>query len=167
MQFETHFILDRAHYGECFDQSMLLKGPQKPRLVFMAGLILAGLFFLFATEVQGLLAWFFFGIAVLEYFSFKYRRSWWLMRQMMSKNAGNKITLIFDEQGIENKSVYINNQLSWQSINSFCETDVGFMLNLEQGGQQYLSKSCLDAPIQDYIEKQLSGKKVTAPSQIK
>tara|TARA_R110001583_G_scaffold24340_1_gene88883 strand:- start:387 stop:890 length:504 start_codon:yes stop_codon:yes gene_type:complete len=159
MHFETHFILNREHYAECFDQSMLLKGPQKPRFAFIAGLIIAGLFFLFVTDVQGLLAWFFFGIAVLEYFSFKYKRPWWLMRQMMSKNAGNKITLIFDDQGIENKSVYINNQLAWQSIDSFYETDTGFMLNLHQGGQQYLSKSCLDEAIQSYIQQQLSGKK--------
>ena len=161
MHFETHFILNREHYGECFDQSSLLKGPQKPRLAFIAGSILTGLFFLFFTNVQGLLAWFFFGIAVLEYFSFKYRRSWWLMRQMMSKNAGNKITLIFDELGIENKSVYINSQLAWQSIQSFQETETGFMLNLTQGGQQYLSKSCLDEPLQTYVVKQLAGKKLT------
>ena len=164
MQFETHFMLDREHYAECFDQSMLLKGPQKPRYIFIAGLIIAGLFFLFATDVQGLLAWFFFAIAALEYFSFKYKRPWWLTRQMMSKNAGNKITLIFDDQGIENKSVYINNQLAWQSIDSFYETDAGFMLNLHQGGQQYLSKACLDDSIQEYIQQQLSGKKQPIPS---
>jgi hypothetical protein len=167
MQFETHFMLNREHYAECFDQSMLLKGPQKPRVAFIAFLVVAGLFFLFFTDVPGLLAWFFFAIAVLEYVSFKYKRPWWLTRQMMSKNAGNKITLIFDDKGIENKSVYINSQLAWQSIVSFIETDAGFMLNLHQGGQQYLSKSCLDDAIQDYIQQQLSGKKQSASSVVK
>jgi len=156
MHFETHFILNREHYAECYDQSMLLKGPQKPRYIFIAASVLAGLFFLFFTNVQGLLAWFFFGLAILEYFSFKYRRPWWLTRQMLSKNAGNKITLIFDETGIENKSVYINNKLNWLSIKDFQETEAGFMLNLQQGGQQYLSKSCLDEPLQAYIIKKLS-----------
>lgn len=156
MPFETHFFLNRDHYAECWDQSQLLNGAKKPRIAFIIGAVLTGLFFLFFTNVQGLLAWFFFAIAVLEYVSFKYRRPWWLMRQMMSKNAGNKITLIFDEQGIENKSVYINTQLSWDSIKSFQETDTGFMLNLHQGGQQYLSKSCLDEQLQAYIIEHLS-----------
>lgn len=160
MQLETHFILNRDHYSECFDQSMLLKAPKKPRLVFMAGLVAAGFFFLFFTEVQGLLAWFFFCIAVLEFFSFKYRKAWWLTRQMLSKNSGNKITLIFDDNGIENKSVYINNQLAWQSIDSFYETEVGFMLNLHQGTQQYLSKSCLDEQLQTFIHQKLANKKI-------
>ncbi|WP_413692622.1 YcxB family protein [Psychromonas sp. KJ10-2] len=159
MQLETVFTLDRSHYAECFDQSMSLKAPQKPRWGFIIGAIITGLFFLFLTEVQGLLAWFFFAIAVLEYLSFKYRKAWWLTRQMISKNAGNKITLIFDENGIGNKSVYINSQLAWESIKSYQETDAGFMLNLQQGGQQYLSKSCLNKEIQDYLLMQLEGKK--------
>ena len=156
MHFETHFFLNREHYAECFDQSMLLKGTQKPRWVFIATMIFAGLFFLFLTEVKGLLAWFFFAIAVLEYFSFKYRRAWWLTRQMLSKNAGNKITLIFNEDGIENKSVYINNQLTWQSIKSFQETEAGYMLSLHQGPQQYLSKSYLDEPLQTFLHQKLA-----------
>ncbi|TEW54414.1 YcxB family protein [Psychromonas sp. RZ22] len=160
MHFETHFMLDREHYAECFDQSMIVKGPQKPRIAFMVGLSLAGIFFLFFTNVQGLLAWFFFGIAILEFFSYKYRRAWWLTRQMMSKNAGNKITLIFDENGIENKSLYINNLLAWPSIKSFHETPAGYMLNLQQGGQQYITKSCLDSQLQAYIQQKLSNKKI-------
>jgi len=161
MQLETHFHLNREHYAECFDQSMSLKPPHKPRWGFIAGAIITGLFFLFLTEVQGLLAWFFFAIAILEYFSFKYRRAWWLTRQMISKNAGNKVTLIFDENGIENKSVYINSQLAWESIKSYQETEAGFMLNLQQGGQQYLSKSCLNKEIQDYLLTQLKDKQAT------
>jgi len=161
MQLETHFHLNREHYAECFDQSMSLKPPQKPRWGFIAGAIITGLFFLFLTEVQGLLAWFFFAIAILEYFSFKYRRAWWLTRQMISKNAGNKVTLIFDENGIENKSVYINSQLAWESIKSYQETEAGFMLNLQQGGQQYLSKSCLNKEIQDYLLTHLKDQKAT------
>jgi len=161
MHFETHFILNRDHYSECFDQSMLLKGPQKPRFIFIIFCILAGLFFLFLTEVQGLLAWFFFGLAILEFLSFKYRRSWWLTRQMISRNAGNKITLIFDESGIENKSVYINNKLPWDAINSYQETEKGFMLNTKKGGQQYLSKSCLDQNIQAYLLEKLAVNKAT------
>ena len=139
---------------------MLLKAPKKTPFLLIAATILAGLFFLFFTNVQGLFAWFFFGLAALEYFSFKYRRSWWLTRQMISKNAGNKITLIFDEDGIENKSVYINNQLAWQSIKSFHENDIGYMLNLHQGGQQYLSKSCLNDEMKSYVLSKLVDKKV-------
>ena len=159
MQFETHFTLDREHYGECFDQTMLLKGPQKPRYLFMAVAIITGLLFLFVSSINGLLAWFFFGLAALEYASFKYRRAWWLARQMISKNAGNKITLIFDKNGIENQSVYINFQLAWETIKSFHENEVGYMLELHQGGQQYLSKSCLSQELQAYIHKQLTAKR--------
>jgi len=159
MNFETHFTLNREHYAECFDQSMLVKGPQKPRFLFIVVCACVGVFFLFFTTVKGLLAWFFFGLAILEYFSFKYRRPWWLARQMISKNAGNKITLIFDENGIENKSVYINNQLSWHSITAFHESDTGYLLTLSQGGQQYLSKSCLDKATQAFINQKLAGKK--------
>jgi hypothetical protein len=158
MHFETHFMLNREHYAECFDQSMLLKGPQKPRITFIAFLVISGVFFLFLTEVPGLLAWFFFAIAVLEYVSFKYKRAWWLTRQMMSKNAGNKITLIFDEKGIENKSVYINNKLAWQAINNIQETDMGFMLFLKNGSQQYLSKQCLTEPIMTLLMQKIETK---------
>ena len=161
MYYETHFILNREHYAECFDQSMLLKAPKKPRYLFMAAAIITGLLFLFVSEINGLLAWFFFGLAILEYISFKYRRAWWLTRQMISKNAGNKITLVFDEDGIENRSVYINSQLAWQSIKSFHENEGGYMLNLHQGGQQYLSKSCLNDEIQHYVVSKLMDKKLT------
>ena len=160
MHFETHFYLNKAHYSECFDQSMLVKGPQKPRYLFMGAMLLTGLFFLFFTNVQGLLAWFFIGITVLEYFSFKYRRAWWVARQMISKNAGNKITLIFDDNGIENKSVYINSQLAWESIKQVQETQVGYILELHQGGQQYLSKSCLNQEIIDYLAQQFKAHKI-------
>jgi len=160
MDFNTHFTLNREHYAECFDQSMLVKAPQKPRYLFMAVAVLTGLLFLFFSEVRPLLAWFFFGLAILEFFSFKYRRAWWLTRQMISKNAGNQVTLIFDEDGIENKSVYMNSQLAWQAIERVFENEQGYLLNLHQGSQQYLSKSCLNEAINSYIRQQLKAKKV-------
>jgi len=152
MHFSSHFILDRAHFSECFDQSALITPPKKMRYNFIGALLIFGFLVLIVTDQSVAVGLFFIGLAFLEFFSFKYRKAWWLSRQMWSKNSGNKITLNIDETGIKIDSLYQKQSLVWNDIKEVIETPEGLMLKLESGGQSYLSKSSLNSEVIDFIK---------------
>ncbi|WP_022941264.1 YcxB family protein [Psychromonas hadalis] len=155
MQFTSYFILNREHFSECFDQSALLLAPKKPRYKFMGALLLFGFYIMITTNLSVAVGLFFIGLAFVEFFSFKYRKAWWLTRQMWSKNSGNKINLSIDENAIKIESLYQTETLSWDKIKNIVETPTGVMLNLENGSQSYLSKSCLNEQVIDFIKSKL------------
>ena len=152
MLFQSEFVLNREHFAECFDQSELLNVKRSPRYKFMAALVLVGLSILVFAEQQKTLGFFLIALAFLEYFSFRYRRAWWLTRQMWSRNSNNTITLIIDEQGVKIQSLYNNNQFLWSDINEVIETHDGLMLVLNNSGQNYLSKATLDEECINFIK---------------
>ncbi|MCP4325710.1 MAG: YcxB family protein [Psychromonas sp.] len=155
MQFSNQFILDRAHFTECFEQSELIATPKKMRYKFIASLLIFGFLVLIMTDQSVAVGLFFIGLAFLEFFSFKYRKAWWLSRQMWSKNSGNKITLNIDNNGIRIDSLYQKNSLLWSDIKEVIETPEGLMLKLENGGQSYLSKSSLNNEVINFIKSKL------------
>jgi len=155
MQFTTHFILDRAHFSECYEQSAFINPPKKIRYKFISALIVFGFLIMIATDQSVAVGLFFIGLAFVEFFSFKYAKVWWLSRQMWSKNSGNKITLSIDDKGIKIVSLYQNQSFIWQDIESLSETPEGLMLILKNGGKNYLSKHSLTAEIIDFIKSKI------------
>lgn len=155
MQFTNYFILNREHFSECFDQSALLLPPKKPRYKFMGALLLFGFLIMITTNQSVAVGLFFIALAFVEFFSFKHRKAWWLTRQMWSKNSGNKINLSIDDNAIQIDSLYQTETLSWDKIKSVVETPKGVMLNLENGKQSYLSKSCLNDEVINFIKVKL------------
>ena len=155
MHFESEFILDRRHLEECYDQSLPFSKNRTPRFKLMTLLIVAGVFLLLLGEQQNHLAFFLLALAFIEYISFRYRRAWWLTRQVWSRNSGNTITLIIDDKGIETQSLYNNSQLLWADIIKVDDTEKGLMLTLKNGGFNYLSKTNLNDQVIEFIKLQI------------
>jgi hypothetical protein len=154
MLFQSEFVLNREHFAECFDQSALLKVKRAPRYKLMVALVLVGLLIVVFAAQQKTLGFFLIALAFLEYFSFRYRRAWWLTRQMWSRNSNNTISLNIDDNGVKIESLYNNNQLLWSDIGKVIETPDGLMLELKSGGQNYLSKRSLDQKCIEFIKSQ-------------
>jgi len=144
MLFQSKFVLNREHFEECFDQSLLLGVKATPRYKLMAFLVFTGGAIILLGEQQKTLGLFIISLSFVEYFSFRYRRAWWLMRQMWSKNSHNTISLTISEQGVKIESLYNNNELLWDEIKNRVETPKGIMLILKNGAKNYLSKSSLN-----------------------
>lgn len=144
MFFQSKFVLNREHFEECFDQSLLVGKKTTPRYKLMAFLVVAGFLIIILGDQQKTLGLFLIALSFVEYFSFRYRRAWWLMRQMWSRNSHNTITMSIDDLGVKIESLYNNNQLLWDEIEKRVDTPEGIMFFLKKGGKNYLSKSTLD-----------------------
>ncbi|MEI6898136.1 MAG: YcxB family protein [Psychromonas sp.] len=157
MQFSNDFTLDREHFSECYDQSALINPPKKIRYPFIGALLLVGFLIMIFTAQPVAVGLFFIGLAFVEFFSFKYRKAWWLSRQMWSKNSGNKITLCIDDKAIKITSIYQNQTFLWSEIKAFHETPKGIILKLENNGQSYLSKSSLNEAVLTFIKSNIAS----------
>ncbi|HEY5716381.1 MAG TPA: YcxB family protein [Psychromonas sp.] len=144
MFFQSKFVLSREHFEECFDQSSLLGKKNAPRYKLLVFLVVAGCLIIILTPQQKTVALFLIALSFVEYFSFRYRRAWWLMRQMWSRNSHNTVTLTINDQGVKIESLYNNNQLLWDEIKNRVETPKGILLFLKNGGKNYISKAALD-----------------------
>ncbi|WP_413699746.1 YcxB family protein [Psychromonas sp. KJ10-10] len=156
MQFSNHYVLDREYFSECFEQSTLQQPVKKMRYKFIGSLLLFGFAIMILTELSVAVGFFFIGLAFVEFFSFKYRKAWWISRQMWSKNSGNKINLIINEQSIQIESLYQNKNLPWLDMKSLIETPKGLIFILQTGEQTYLSKACLNTEVVDFIKSKIT-----------
>jgi len=139
--FNTQFTLSRDYLAECFDQSLPYGKNAKPNYLFPALLLAAGTGLLFFTEQPKLLGSILIALAVLELLHIRFRRAWWLTRQMWGRNANSEVKLAIDEDGIKTQNFDTQTALVWTDIERVIETDLGLILVAKSGGQQYLSKS--------------------------
>lgn len=139
--FSTQFTLSRDYLAECFDQSLPYGKNAKPNYLFPALLFAAGAGLLFFTEQPKVVGILFVALAVLELIHIRFRRTWWLTRQMLGRSADSEVTLTIDEDGIQTQSAYSQTALLWADIEHVIEADLGLILVAKSGGQQYLSKS--------------------------
>lgn len=139
--FNTQFTLSRDYLAECFDQSLPYGKNAKPNYLFPALLLAAGAGLLFFTEQPKLLGSILIALAVLELLHIRFRRAWWLTRQMWGRNANSEVKLAIDEDGIKTQNFDTQTALVWTDIERVIETDLGLILVAKSGGQQYLSKS--------------------------
>jgi hypothetical protein len=154
LSFTSKFILDKAHFNECYTESTILELSAKAFLK-SGVLMFFGLILLLFTPVNAYAAWFVIALGILEALSLYYNQPWWVLRQMLSKASNSEVTLTIDEQGVLSESFYHNGRILWQDITSIQETSLGFVLHFITGkskGKSYLSKSCLSAEAQDYIQ---------------
>ena len=147
--YSTTYILDKSHFSETYDASAVA-GSQVNRYIASLLLGLAGLVLLIFTDLNPYAAWFIVAIAGLEVFSLRFRKSWWLARQMLSKAANNKLTLLVDEQGISTQSIHVNSQINWQDINKIEKTSQGWLF-YQGKTKSYLSDRCLSQQASQFI----------------
>ena len=148
--YTTEFTLNREYLAECYDESLAHGKNAKPNFLFPAALLIVGSGILALTDHPRSLGILFIVLGLIELLHIRFRRAWWLTRQMWGKTGGSEITLVIDEAGIETKSPYNQTTLTWADVDRVIETDLGIILVTKAGAQQYLSKSLFsDEAIQD------------------
>jgi hypothetical protein len=156
--FISKFILNKAHFNECYSQSNTVDRSNKAYL--KAGILMVfGLYILLFTQVNTYAAWFVIALGILEAVSLYYHQPWWVLRQMLSKASNSEVTLTIDEQGILTESFYHTGRILWQDITEVKESELGFtiLFNIEKSsGKSYLSKSCLSDNAQHYLLEKCS-----------
>ncbi|MDP5133359.1 MAG: YcxB family protein [Paraglaciecola sp.] len=143
------YTLDKSHYLETYDASAVAINPKKAYLIAI-GLAALGFAILLFTQIEPFAAWFLIALGGLEVFSIRFRRSWWLARQLISKAASTDLTLTIDETGVTSQSIHVESHISWDDISKLEKTSQGWLL-YHSGGKTYLSDRCLSAEAQAFI----------------
>ena len=150
--YTTQYSLDKAHFSECFDESVTID------ITWRAYTKALGFFFvgvaLLLTGINAYASWFVIGLGALEWGNVKFKKTWWLWRQMMSKAAGNEVTLTLDEQGISSHSFYVKSQILWSDVSEIIATDRGFLIK-HPGGTSYVSKQVLNETALAFINNRV------------
>ncbi|MDR8524942.1 YcxB family protein [Shewanella fidelis] len=153
--YTTQYTLDKSHFSECFDESAVvdnsIKAYRKAIIFAVVGTALM------LTNINGYASWFLIALSALEALSVKFRKPWWLMRQMISKAANNEVTLTINESGISNDSFYVQGTILWDDIIEFTETKQGFLLK-QAKGVSYLSKRSLDETAIQFVKDKAASK---------
>ncbi len=147
--FTSHYILDKTYFSECFDESVTID-TSLGAFYKAIGFVLVGTALLL-TGANAYASLFLVGLGALEALSVKFKKTWWLWRQMMSKAASNEVKLTIDEQGISSKSLYIDSSILWSDISKLTITSKGFLIK-NSNGMSYISKRSLDTAAIEFIK---------------
>jgi len=136
----SDYTLNREYFSECFDESANTATSLKTYRQAIFFIVVAGLFFVMDIEVY--VVWFLICLTGVELLSIRYKRSWWITRQMISRAAGSKISLRIDDQGIFTDGTYHQQGMLWNDIAEIKSTEKGFLI-LHDSGTNYLSRNGL------------------------
>jgi len=155
--FSTTYILDKSHFSETFDESVTV---DKSNTVYFKTIVLAllGLGILIFTDVNPYAAWFIVALGAIEALSIRFRKSWWLARQLISKAANADVTLTIDEKSVSSKSFYVKSEILWTEITRISQTAQGWLL-YHEAGKNYLSNRCLSDSAKEFINTKALLKK--------
>ncbi len=137
----AQFVLSRDYLAECFDQSLPYGKNAKPNFLFPAFFFASGAALLLLTDEHRIVGISLIALAVLELLHIRFRRAWWLARQMWGASANSEVTLTVDDDGVHTQSPFVKTTLFWADVKQAIETDLGFILIDGNRNQQYLSKS--------------------------
>lgn len=151
--YQTSFILDKSHFGECFDESVQV---QTPITMYRKGalLMLIGAGLVMFSELNPYAAWFIFSLGILEVVSSHYKKSWWVARQMLSKVAKAEVTLKIDNNCIHISSFYNDNNMQFSDISQITATENGWLIN-HNNNRHYISNRCLDKSAQAFLQAKI------------
>ena len=141
--YSTTYELDKAHFQECFSESVVIVTPINAYKKSIA-LTIAGMLLVLFTQMNPYFAWFVFAVGILEAVSTYYQKPWWVMRQMLSKAAKGNVDLTIDEQGIVSKSFYASLTLLWPDVLFIETTQLGWLIKHAKG-RSYISNKNLSA----------------------
>ncbi|ATC93783.1 YcxB family protein [Pseudoalteromonas tunicata] len=157
MSFNFSFVLNKAYFTECFEQSELINLAPKRKLIFASGLIIFGLLLNRFTDTGQFAAYLLMGIGVLEFIAYYYRKPWWVTRQMWSRSANVTVTLIIDEEKIATQSIYHQLVIYWSDLAEVIDTPKGIIVVTSKNTRHYLSKAYVDEQAIAYITQQLAS----------
>ncbi|MGK0441886.1 MAG: hypothetical protein ACJA0N_001691 [Pseudohongiellaceae bacterium] len=133
----SYYILNREYFSECFDQSANTATSLKTYRQAILFIIVASIFYM--MEIEPYVVWFLICLSVVELLSIRYKRSWWVARQMLSRAAGSKVNIRIDDQGIFTDSIYHQQAMLWSDIAEINNTEKGFVV-IYNTGTRYLSR---------------------------
>lgn len=149
--YSTTFVLDKAHFNECFSESVPQELTFKDYYKAMAA-VTAGIALLFLTDVIPHFAWFIIGLGIVEALSVYYRQPWWVFRQMLGKTANSIVTLGINDEGISTHSVHLEQTIPWSDVTQLQATAKGWLV-FHAKGKNYISNSCLNPQAQSYLSQ--------------
>ena len=155
-QYSTTYILDKSHLSETFDQSDTGEN-KKAEYAKAAILVVIGLAVLQLTNLSPYIGWFIIALSIVETLSIRFKKAFWLGRQLISRAANNSLTLTIDEQGIATHSHYVNSKLLWDDITRIEETAKGWLL-YQGKGKSYLSNRCLSDEAREFVRLKAEDK---------
>lgn len=150
----SHYILNREYFTECFNESSVTTNSLKKYSKAIILVILACVFF--AAEFEVYLTWFLLALGGVELLSIRYKRSWWVARQMLSRRAGSRVNIRIDDQGIYSDSAHHQQSILWNDIDELKTTEKGFII-IHKGGTNYLSRKGLDKDYLDLVTEKSSA----------
>ncbi|BBB25940.1 YcxB family protein [Amphritea japonica] len=150
----SYYILNREYFIECFDESANTTLSLKTYRQVIILVILAGVFF--AQESDPYIAWFLLALCAVELLSIRYKRGWWVTRQMLSRRAGSRVNIRIDDQGIYSDSAHHQQSILWNDIDELKTTEKGFIV-IHKGGTNYLSRKGLDKGYLDLLAEKSSA----------
>lgn len=152
--YSSYYILNREYFSECFDESANTKTDLRTyRLAILFSIAAA---ILFTIEAEAYVAWFVLCLSGVELLSIRYRRSWWITRQMFSRAAGSKVNIRIDDQGIFTDSAHHQKCMLWNEITEIKSTEKGFVIS-HNNGIHYLSRSGLDEGVLTLLAEKQKG----------
>jgi hypothetical protein len=151
--YSTTYELDKAHFQECFSESVVIVTPINAYKKSIA-LTIAGMLLVLFTQINPYAAWFVFALGILEAVSTYYQKPWWVMRQMLSKVAKGNVDLTIDEQGIVSKSFYASLTLLWSDVLFIETTQLGWLIKHAKG-RSYISNKNLSAAAIVFLTEKL------------
>lgn len=137
----NYYILNREYFSECFDQTANTETSFKTYFLAIALASIACA--LFMSESETYIAWFLLCLSGVELLSIRYKRAWWIARQMISRAAGSKVNIRIDDEGISTQRGDHQQIMLWADITGITRTEKGFVIS-HATGNHYLSNSCLD-----------------------
>lgn len=152
-KYQTSYTLNKAYYHECFEQSAVRTTGIK---AYARAIFLLALGFL-ASSIgqQGHLAMFIIVLGVVEAAATYWQQTWWVWRQLLSKEANGEVELIIDETGVATSSLHHKLAINWQDLMQIEKTEKGFILHPTKG-RIYLSDQCLDESALVYLKGKCS-----------
>ena len=146
------YVLDKDYFTECFEESVTAN--RSIRAYYKSiGFFLIGTSLLL-TGINAYASLFIVGLGAVEGLSVRFKKTWWLWRQMMSKAAGNEVQLVIDDQGIHSQSEYVNSHILWKDIIEHSCSNRGYLIK-HSTGTNYLSKHTLDTGAIHFINGKL------------
>lgn len=149
LNYQTTFILDKAHFTECYEESVK---PQTFSALYLKAIVLliAGAALVMFSALNPYAAWFIFSLGILEVVSTYYRKPWWVMRQMLSKVAKAEVSLEMTEDYIRTHSFYNDNKMYFRDIENITGTDKGWLIS-HKTGRHYISNLCLSEQAKQFL----------------
>jgi len=149
--YQTTYTLDKAYYRECFEQSSKARADLKDYYKAIGLSAVGGLLVIF-TDVNPYAAWFLFVLGVIEALSVRFKKPWWVTRQMLSRAANHNVQLTIDKHGFTTTLMGEKQHIGWHDIQQLCQTEKGWLLHTSKG-KHYISQLVLSDDASGYLNK--------------